>query len=151
MLLNYVDNTYSLTTRHFKKENAYLYWMPGYYNSTVKGHIPEISLNNMYKYDIPVTLSQNKNITLLPSCEYEYNGNIVSSFYNNYDSNYIHIQWKIYKYDKCLNRKVLLFESWNDELFLKLTDEGVYSISLCMYDNYGNIAEKHFGEFIKII
>lgn len=151
MLLNYVDNTYSLTTRHFKKENAYLYWMPGYYNRTVKGYIPEISLNNIYKYDIPVTLSQNKNITLLPSCEYEYNGNIVSSFYNSDDSNYIHIQWKIYKYDKCLNRKVLLFESWNDALFLKLTDEGVYSISLCMYDNYGNIAEKHFGEFIKII
>ena len=151
MLLNYVDNTYSLTTRPFKKENAYVYWMPGYYNHR-EGYIPEISLNNdIYKYDIPVTLSQNKNIALLPSCEYDYNGKLVYSFYNNEDSNYIHIQWKVYKYDKYLNRKVLLFESWNDALFLKLTDEGVYSISLCMYDNYGNIAEKHFGEFIKVI
>lgn len=154
--LNFIDNTYSITTKPYKKSNGHLFWMQD--TSQNKITKPTIITNgDIYGYDIPITVNQeNPNVVFYPSCEYSIDGNpdMISSFFTGKDENnstYIHTYWKVYKCDKYKNENALIFESWNEVLYLNIVETGVYSIDLCMFDNYGNETKKYFGEIIKVI
>lgn len=152
LFLNFIDNTFSITTKEYNKSHAHTYWMTD--NKTQGETTPKIISNgDVFGYNIPITTDKSSScVVFYPSCKYIDNqSKEVSSFYEDGINTYIHTYWRIYKFDKYKNEKTILFESWNNALYLNITDTGVYSLDLCMYDNYGNLTEKHFGEILKVI
>lgn len=147
--LNFIDGTFSLSTKTYKNSNAHLFWM----SSETKNNIPEILIDgSVYSYNnIPITLKPGDSIVFYPSCNYTLDSNEVSSFYNDSSNNYIHTYWNVTRYDKLENKNVLLFDSWNNALYITVKETGIYSIDLYMYDNYGNLTSKHFGEILKVM
>ena len=159
--LYFVDNTFSIATKEFSTHTAFRLWMKErYIEIGTEGHkdykkIPiaaittQISENKwtpIYQYTIPVTLPlDNANIVITPSTTYE---NDVQTFSR--DLNERHSYWRLYKYDKYDDKNVLLFESWNDALFLTLDEEGLYSVELTLFDNYGNVINRTIEGIFKV-
>jgi hypothetical protein len=92
----------------------------------------------LYRYRIPVTLSAddgNTHIILSPVT----NGAIpINAFnQNNFEA---HCRWRIFKYNTTEDKNELLFESWNTAMFITPTENGIYSVELTLFDEYGNMA-----------
>lgn len=107
--------------------------------STIQEYLP------IYKYNIPITIDYNlfyiNNIN--NTCNI-----ILDSVYD--DPLYIDEKnniWSVYLNND--NENKLLFEVFNESLFLTLQNRGIYSFKLKTYDKYGNLIEQYKNGFIK--
>lgn len=120
-LTYYIDDTFKMVNRNFDTNNGILYWM----NSN--NNIPNICNSSIYSYNCPVTV-QGKTPNVVFDVDYD-----------NHSKKQQTVLWKLYKSIDS-NHKALLFESWNDTLFLDIEDKGIYDIELNTFDIYGNKA-----------
>lgn len=159
--LYFIDNTFSIATKDFSTHTAFNLWMkenywkigeegtPDYKEipiAAITTQISDTEWTPIYQYTMPVTLPlDSANIVITPSTTYE---NDVQTFSR--DLNERHSYWRLYKYDKYDDKNVLLFESWNDALFLTLNEEGLYSVELSLFDNYGNVINRTIEGIFKV-
>lgn len=128
--LNFVDRTFSISVRDFDMDNIRKYWSVE--NDTDKTY---------YIYqNTPVTLTTD-------------NGKIIISLdetYKDFNTKITHTLWELYKFDKYKNKNDLLLKSWNSALCLNIPDQGIYSVKLSLFDEYGNFVEKTYEGILKI-
>lgn len=99
----------------------------------------------LYKYTIPVTIStsgNNSHIILSPNM----NGMMSNQVFKETEDSYgtrgnglgVHCRWRLYRYNTKQDKNELMFESWNNALFLTPEELGIYSVELTLFDEYGN-------------
>ena len=99
----------------------------------------------LYKYTIPVTIStsgNNSHIILSPNI----NGMMSNQVFKETEDSYgtrgnglgVHCRWRLYRYNTKQDKNELMFESWNNALFLTPEELGIYSVELTLFDEYGN-------------
>lgn len=119
-LTYFIDDTFKATYRTFDKDNGILYWM----NSS--DGTPLICENNVYSYNCPVTTYEKTPFTAF-NIDYK----------DIPEDNRQTILWRVFK-SLDAKEKTLLFESWNNCLFLDITHPGIYDIEVNEFDKYGN-------------
>ena len=91
----------------------------------------------IYRYTDPVTIESEGNhshIIFVPIT----NGMIsTKAFVSNY-GNGVHCRWRLYRYDTKKDVNELMFECWNNFMFISPKTEGMYSVELTLFDEYGN-------------
>jgi len=121
-MLDYIDNTYSIGYRDFDIKNAYNDW--------VKSFV----FNNLYSFDIPITLQNDKIIFIAGESKYKIKN----------PSHY----WIVYKQEN--GKQIKYYELYNDAIFLNIDEEGIYDVELRTYDEYGNlVGRNNKGSFKK--
>lgn len=127
--LNFIDRTYSISVRDFDADNIRKYWNT------------EDDKKDYYIYqNTPVTLTED-------------NGKIIIGLAQNYkdfNTEITHTLWELYKFDKYKNKNELVLKSWNSALCLNIPNQGIYSVKLSLFDEYGNFVEKTFEGILKI-
>lgn len=108
---------------------------------TAKGTYTISKNINIYKYTTPVTIKTSgdySHIILSPNL----NGMMPNDVFKDKDNTGygtdVHCRWRLYKYNNRQDTNELMFESWNNVLFLTPKEPGIYSVELTIFDEYGN-------------
>jgi hypothetical protein len=136
-LYDYIDDSFSLLLRKFDINNAFDYWNYEDYDKS----------KQYYKYTNPITL--NGSNYYKPLNEYIDPYVVLSSTSDKIKN--IRTYWNVYKQNLLEGTRTLLFQVSNNNLFLKMTDPGIYDFEAHNYDEYGNkkITEKQSYIYIK--
>lgn len=152
-ILDYLDNTFSVSSRKFNVENAYDMWTNNILDNTGASTMyPETCLDThesprwgtayenaqLYKYTSPITIKLGEHIILTWERQTVINTEQ-------------HAFWKVSVYDKETDSFKLLFESWDDSLFMTPSEPGIYSVEVSVYDYCGNISSSELVGAFKVI
>lgn len=121
-LTYYIDDMFKVVFRDYDTNNGIMYWM-----NHDNGN-PDICNASIYSYHCPISVSgKSTNVAF----------NVDSKTLSERDEQTV--LWKVLRSENA-NMKTLLFESWNNALFLDIEDKGIYDIELNTFDKYGNQA-----------